>query len=200
MNENMSQNTIYGAGVVMVKDKEIYLCRRTEKIIFPKKWQFINGRINGAEQSMDTAIRLLNDQAMLRLDKRRLHFLQNVTVDETNEFYYVYVVNLKEGEVPMNTCNRWRENWRLFPINRATVLDLVPGIRPIIRTLERTRKATFEAPPPIQGPQQQQQQQQQQSQNISELVRQQQLSHGEQFHLDNMHAKMTRNLPLRLPF
>lgn len=195
----MSNNTIYGAGVIMIKDKEIYLCRRTEKVVIPKKWQFINGRIKNTEQSMDTAVRLIEEQAMLKIDKRRLHYLQNVTSE--NEFYYVYVVNLKEGEVPMNTCNRWREDWRLFPIEKACVLDVVPGIRTIIKVLEKTRKAVFNAPPPVHGPPAPSQQQQQQQQRISaEHVRQQQLTHGEQLHLDNMHVKMTRCLDLRNGF
>lgn len=196
----MSNNTIYGAAVVMIKDKDVYLCRRTEKVIFPKKWQFINGRIQHTEQSMDTAVRILEEHAMLKIDKKRLHFLQNVTIEESNEFYYIYVINLKEGEVPMNTCNRWRDNWKLFPMAKAGVLDVVPGIRGVIRTLERTRRTVFEAPAPVQvmgPPAPPIQPQQQQQQRTSEEHIRQQLSHGEQLSLDNMQAKMTRHLDIR---
>lgn len=196
----MSNNTIYGAAVAMIKDREVYLCRRTEKVIFPKKWQFVNGRLQHTEQSMVTAVRVLEEQTMLKIDMRRLHFVANITVDETNEFYYVYALNLKEGEVPMNTCNRWRDNWRLFPFDKAIPLDVVCGIRPVLKAFERTRRK-FDANQII-GPKEptaaQIQQQQQQNQRLSEEHIRQQLSHSECLHLDNMYAKTHR--PLKLPF
>jgi len=193
-------NTLYGAAVVMIKDKEVYLCRRTEKVpSFPKKWQFANGRLRHTEQSLNTAVRVMEEQTMLQIDVKRLHFVQNVTIDETNEFYYVYVLKLLEGEVPMNTCNRWRDDWKLFPLEKAVVLDVVTGIRPILRALNRTckkvqdkieEKALIGPPAPVQ-------QQQQQQQLLPEHIRQQ-MTGGESAMYDNMHAKMTR--PLRIPF
>ena len=134
----MSSNTLYGAAVVLIKNKQIYLSRRTEKVMFPKKWQFINGRLRNMEQSMDTAERLVEEQTKLKVDRRRLFFATNITVSESNEFYYVYILNLTADEVPLNTCDRWRGDWRIFPLDKASVLDVVPGIRPIIKALHRT--------------------------------------------------------------
>jgi len=73
-------NTLYGAAVVLIKNKQIYLSRRTEKVMFPKKWQFINGRLRNMEQSMDTAERLVEEQTKLKIDRRRLYFATNITV------------------------------------------------------------------------------------------------------------------------
>jgi len=196
----MSSNTLYGAAVVLIKNKQIYLSRRTEKVMFPKKWQFINGRLRNMEQSMDTAERLVEEQTKLKVDRRRLYFATNITVSESNEFYYVYILNLTADEVPLNTCDRWRGDWRIFPLDKATVLDVVPGIRPIIKALHRTllkvesdknfqwladqkRQQALIGPP---APQQQQQH------TTPEHILQQ-LSQGEQLHLSKLGPKMTRH-------
>jgi len=181
-------STIYGAAVALIKNKQIYLFRRTEKVLFPKKWSFISARLRNTEQSMDTAARIITEQSSLKIDKRRLFFATNVTVEESNEFYYVYIVNLNNDEIPLNTCDRWRGDWRIFPLDKASVLDLVPGIRPIIRGLHRSlvKIETVESKPII-GPLPQQKQE-----STKEHIRQQ-LSQGEQLHLSKLGAKMTRH-------
>jgi len=190
-------NTLYGAAVVLIKNKQIYLSRRTEKVMFPKKWQFINGRLRNMEQSMDTAERLVEEQTKLKIDRRRLYFATNITVSESNEFYYVYILNLNEDEVPLNTCDRWRGDWRIFPLDKASVLDVVPGIRGIIKGLHRSL-LKLESDKNFQWLADQKRQQvmmgpmPQQDQIPFEHICQQ-LSQGEQLHLSKLGPKMTRH-------
>jgi len=183
----MSTQTLYGAAVLLVKDKQVYLSRRTEKVMFPKKWQFINGRLQHLEQSMGAALRLVYEQTGIKIeDKKRLHFTRTVDVESTNEFYYVYLINLNKYETPVNTCERWRGDWRLFKMESAVVLDVVPGIRGILKGLHRGLTKYELAQKVFVGPQNQ-------SHPIDEHDRiVQQLSQGEQLHLKKLGAKMTR--------
>lgn len=182
--------------MVLIKNKQIYLSRRTEKVMFPKKWQFINGRLRNTEQSMATAERIIEEQTKLKIDPKRLFFATNITVGESNEFYYVYIVNLKDDETPVNTCERWRGDWRLFPLDKASVLDVVPGIRGIIKGLHRSllKMEAQETVDKIMGPNlpKSQPQQQQEQRTTPEHIRQQ-LSQSEQLHLSKLGPKMTRH-------
>ena len=132
------QNTRYGVAVGLFKGKEVYLSRRSEQIIFGKKWQFINGRMRGAEVSAEGAIRLVEEQTGITITKDRLYDIRgNINVEETGEFYYVYLVHLKENECPTNPDEKIRGPWRLFPMEASIVLDLVPGVRDILRKLHK---------------------------------------------------------------
>lgn len=133
-----SLNTIYGAAVILEKDDQIYLSRRSENVTFPKKWQFINGRINGVEQSLDCAMRIVEDQTGLKIaDESRFYLLTTLELNNINEFYYVYAIHLEKNENPFNTCDRFRGDWRAFPLEKAVVLDVVTGIRDTIKHLHR---------------------------------------------------------------
>ena len=135
--EQQLQSTRYGVAVGLFKGKEVYLSRRSEKIIFGKKWQFINGRMRGAEVSAEGALRLVEEQTGITITKDRLHDVGNISVEQTGEFYYVYLVHLKEGECPTNPDEKIRGPWRLFPMEASIVLDLVPGVRNILRKLHK---------------------------------------------------------------
>lgn len=134
------QSTRYGVAVGLFKGKEVYLSRRSEKLIFGKKWQFINGRMKGAEISREGALRLIEEQTGITITSDRLHDVGSVNIEQTGEFYYVYLVHLKDGECPTNTDEKMRGPWRAFPMEASIVLDLVPGIRNILRGLHRCLK------------------------------------------------------------
>ena len=134
---------------------------------------------------MDTVARLIEEQTQLKIDKRRFHFATNITISESNEFYYVYIVNLNEDEIPLNTCDRWRGDWRVFPLDKASVLDVVPGIRNVIKALYRTLlKVEYDRNFQWLADQKRQQ--------IFIGPPQEQLSQGEQLHLSKLGPKMTR--------
>ena len=130
-------STRYGVAVGLFKDKKVYLSRRSEKTIFPKKWQFVNGRMKGAELSHAAAVRIVEEHTGIILTPERLHDIGNITVDESGEFYYVYLVHLQDGECPINFDNKFNfyGNWRAFSMESSIVLDLVPGLRNILRKL-----------------------------------------------------------------
>jgi ADP-ribose pyrophosphatase YjhB (NUDIX family) len=137
----MSQNTMYGAAVVLVKGDAIYLCRRGEgALVFPKKWQFVNTHLKHIETSIESAVRAIKEQTNLNVDKQRLCFIDWLNIDSTNEYYYVHAVNLKPDEFPENTDSDVRGDWRAYPLNKAIVLDVVPGIRSIMIKLYRSHK------------------------------------------------------------
>lgn len=127
--------TLYGAAIGLFKGDEVILSRRIDTPKFPKKWQFCNGRLRGQEQSQDAAIRIVKEQTGIQLDKKQLHYINSISLAESHEFYYVYLVHLKDDEKPTNTDTKYRSNWRQFKLGNACVLDLVPGIRNILRKL-----------------------------------------------------------------
>ncbi len=138
-------NTIYGVAVAVLKDSKIFLSRRTEVVINPKKWQFVHGRLHKEEPSVNGAMRLVEDQMDVNItDCMRFKFVSSVSCCEGQEHYYMYLLNLKTEEEPINTCDRFRSDWRLFDLEHAETLDVLEGIRPIIRKLKKT-KLKFES-------------------------------------------------------
>ena len=129
--------TKYGAAIGLIKGDEIFLSRRVDTPVFPKKWQFANGRLRGEEDSKDAATRIVEEQTGIYIAKPRLHFLHSIQVTETAEFYYLFLLHLNEGEVPMIQTIYWKHysDWKSFKLEKAVVLDLVPGIRTPIRKL-----------------------------------------------------------------
>jgi 8-oxo-dGTP pyrophosphatase MutT (NUDIX family) len=128
----------YGTAIGLFKGKEVYLSRRIEVPLFPKKWQFANGRLKGGEQSLDAAIRVVEEQTGIKIDKSRLNYVTGIPYTATNEYYYAYLVHLEDSEIPANTDKKYRSDWRLFDLESAIVLDVVPGLR---RILVKTRRA-----------------------------------------------------------
>ncbi len=126
------EHTRYGAAIGLFKGKEIYLSRRIDVPLFPKKWQFVNGGLKGSEQSLDAAMRVVAEQTGITIDKSRLHYITGIPCTQTNEYYYVYLVHLQDLEIPVNTDIQHRSDWRLFSLESAIVLDVVPGLRHIL--------------------------------------------------------------------
>ena len=127
----------YGVAVGLFKDKEVLLSRRIDTPLFSKKWQFVNGNVKFEEDSKDSAVRLVEDQTGIKIDKTQLYYSHTITIGETKEFYYIYLVHLKDTDIPSNTDTKYRSDWKIFSLKNAVVLDLVPGIRPILRKLLR---------------------------------------------------------------
>jgi len=139
MSDENGENTIYGVAVVVIKDGQVIMSRRTETVVIPKKWQFVHGRLKRGELSIEAAIRLVYDQMDIAInDKMRFKFVNSVQPND-KELYFVYLVNLNKDEVPINTCDRFRGDWRVFDLDKAAVLDVIDGIRPILRKLLKTK-------------------------------------------------------------
>jgi len=130
--------TTYGVAVGLVKDRGIYLSRRIDTPLFPKKWQFVNGAMKQGENGHTASIRIAQDQTGLIIAGSKLHYIGSITIDAADEFYFVYLVHLKEHEVPTNNNGVTdRSDWKLFKMNAAVVLDLVPGLRHILFKLNK---------------------------------------------------------------
>jgi ADP-ribose pyrophosphatase YjhB (NUDIX family) len=129
--------TIYGTAIGLFDGKEVYLSRRIDTPLYPKKWQFVNARLKASEQSQAGAIRVVEDQTGIQLTNDRLCYVHAITIADTNEFYYVYLVHLRPGEKPINSDTKYRSEWKKFKLENAVVLDLVPGVRTILRKLLR---------------------------------------------------------------
>lgn len=131
-------STQYGVAVAIVssEDKEVYLSRRIDTPLFPKKWQIVNGRLRVNEQSSEAALRVIERETGMKLGtEKRLHAVDPISLSEINCFYYVYLLALKNGETPDLKENKFRSEWRKFKLGNAVVLDLIPGTRSIINHL-----------------------------------------------------------------
>ncbi len=135
-----NDNTIYGSAVAVLKDGQIIMSRRSESVIFPKKWQFVHGRLHTGEMSIKAAIRLVYDQMDISIeDKMRFKFVKSIENDEKREMYFVYLLSLNSDEMPVNTCDRFRGDWRAFDLEKAIPLDVIDGVRPILKKLHKTK-------------------------------------------------------------
>ncbi len=133
-------NTIYGVAVGMVRYGQVFLSRRTETVLYPKKWQFVNGRLKKGEVSVEAAMRVLADQTDIVInDRERFSFVKGISTNDHREFWFVYLVTLGDNDIPMNTCERFHGDWKPFDLERAEVLDVVDGIRPILRKMKKTK-------------------------------------------------------------
>lgn len=135
------QNTAYGVAVGLVNKKgEIYLSRRIDTLHFSKKWQFANGRMRHDEDSKVAAARITKDETGLSLPRNRFKFIQSINIDETNEFYYVFLAMVDDAEIPSIENKTNRSGWRSFTLAHAHALDSVPGLRPVIFSSAKARR------------------------------------------------------------
>lgn len=170
----MSTGITYGVAVAVLKNKEIYMSRRSEQMSLPKKWQLVYGKFKTGEQSSETARRLLNEQMSINIDRDddRFFFAKTIHIKETSECYFIYLINLTEDEIPSDTCSHRRGAWRAFKLSAAVVLDVVPGTRIVIKKLLNTLTKI--------------------EQTEKSFVNQ--LTPGESQHLEKLGPKMTRIL------
>lgn len=135
--------TRYGVCVGLVKDREIYLSRRIDTKTFPKKWQIVNGYLkDGFELSYDAATRIIEQETGIHIDSPRMFSAKTLTLPGSSEFYYVFLVHLAEDETPAPVDEKEMNHseWKSFPLDKAIVLDMVPGLRKIIRSLKLSLK------------------------------------------------------------
>ena len=136
MSEGFTDTTKYGVVLAVLKDRQLYMSQRTENVTYPKKWNVISGMMKADEQSIDAVDRMLGEQMLIKAEKKRFHFVESLNT-VTNELFYVYLLNLNPLEIPSDTKKEYRNEWRLFSVKKAMVLDVVPGIRNIVRNLFR---------------------------------------------------------------
>ena len=134
-NETKNMNTVYGVVVCLVKNKQVYLSRRIDTTLFSKKWQFLNTWMRGSQSSFEAAINLVERETGIVITRDRLFFASSISLTSLHEFYYIYLVNLKDDEIVVDIEDKHRSPWKPFPLLGAIVLDVVPAIRPILRKL-----------------------------------------------------------------
>ena len=133
----ITSKTKYGAAIGLIKGEEIFLSRRVDTPLYAKKWQFANGRLRGEEDSKEAACRIVEEQTGIFTTPDRLHYLHLTQLTDIDECYYTFLLNLRPTECPVlqELYKKFFSDWRAFKLEKAVVLDLVPGIRVPIRKL-----------------------------------------------------------------
>ena len=85
-------------------------------------------------------MRLIYDQMNISItDKMRFKFVSTIEDDKKREMYFVHLLNLTDDEMPKNTCDRFRGDWKAFDLDKAIPLDVLDGIRPVLKKLYKTK-------------------------------------------------------------
>lgn len=130
--------TRYGIIILVIQDEKVLMSRRVDTPKYSKKWQLLNGRMHGHETSYDACVRILERETDIKLFTDAFTFLDSLTLEQIDEFYYVYAVNIPKTTVISDDAKKetkQRSDWRFFELQRAIVLDSAPGIRSILLKL-----------------------------------------------------------------
>ena len=105
---------------------------------FVGKWQFAGGKLEEGENPILGGVREVIEETGLTIDRNRFHYITSILEDPTTEACYAYVVYLNETEVPQLTEPDKMTEWKLLTLEEALTLDLMPGLRTIIKELRYT--------------------------------------------------------------
>jgi len=133
----------YAMAVWLVNKKQVYLCRRINTVTYHGKWQPVWRELAVAELPMDGAVNAVKEQMGLDIHKDRLQWAQTLTDDGITKMCWVYLVHLKDDELPRAPQEPEMSDWVLTRLDKATILDLIPGFRVIpINLLKSLKKVS----------------------------------------------------------
>lgn len=130
----------YATAVWLISKKQVYLCRRIDTKTYHGKWQPVWRELAIAELPMAGACKAVEEQTGLIITESRLHWAQTLTSENITSMCWVYLVHLKDDEIPRAPQNMELTDWVLVRLDKATILDLVPGFRVIAVKLLRSLK------------------------------------------------------------
>ena len=130
----------YAMAVWLVNKKQVYLCRRLNTPTYKGKWQPVWRELAIAELPMDGAVASVKEQMGLDIDKDRLQWAQTLSDDKITKMCWVYLVHLKDDELPSAPQDPDMTDWVLTRLDKATILDLIPGFRVIAINLLKSLK------------------------------------------------------------
>lgn len=97
-----------------------------------------------AELPMDGAITAIKEQMGLDINKDRLQWAQTLSDGRITKMCWVYLVHLKDDELPRVPQEPEISDWVLTRLDKAAILDLIPGFRVIAINLLKSLKKTSE--------------------------------------------------------
>lgn len=130
----------YAISVWLVSDKQVYLCRRINTEKFHGKWQPVWRELEMSELPMPGAVKAVEEQTGIVITESRLHWAQTISNENITNICWVYLVNLKNDEIPRAPQEPEMSNWVLYRLDKAAILDLVPGFRVVAVKLLKSLK------------------------------------------------------------
>lgn len=133
----------YAASVWLISRKQVFLCRRINTKTYHGKWQPVWRELETSELPMTGACKAVEEQTGLIIDDNRLHWAQTLTTKDVTSMCWVYLVHLRNDEIPAAPQNAELTDWILVRLDKATILDLIPGFRVIAVRLLRSLKKEY---------------------------------------------------------
>ena len=131
----------YSIAVWLVSDKKAYLCRRINTKVFSGKWQPVCRELAMKELPQDGAVTAVEEQTGIKITEKRLHWAQTLNDATLQNICWVYLVHLNNDEIPRAPQNAEMSDWVLQRLDKAAILDLIPGFRVVaIRLLKALKK------------------------------------------------------------
>ena len=134
----------YAIAVWLVSNKQVYLCRRISTDKLHNKWQPIWRELTKSELPQEGAIRAVEEQTGISIPITRLYWAQTLSNEDMTNMCWVYLVHLRNDEIPRAPQELDMSDWVLYRLDRAAILDLVPGFRVVaVKLLKSLKKGAM---------------------------------------------------------
>jgi hypothetical protein len=134
----------YAMAVWLVSNKQVYLCRRINTTTYHGKWQPVWRELAVCELPMAGAVTAIKEQTGIVIDDRRLVWAQTLNDEKMTKMCWVYLIHLNNDEIPRAPQEPEMSDWVLFRLDKAVILDLIPGFRIVpINLLKSLKKSVM---------------------------------------------------------
>lgn len=134
----------YSSAVWLVSNKQVYLCRRINTTTYHGKWQPVWRELTMGELPMKGAVDAVKEQTGIVITESRLQWAQTLSDEKITKMCWVYLVHLNNDEMPSVPQEPEMSNWVLCRLDKASILDLVPGFRVVAINLLKGLKKVSE--------------------------------------------------------
>ena len=144
MTEQKTNRMEYATAVWLISNRQVYLCRRINTKTYHGKWQPVWRELALAELPMAGACKVVEEQTGILITESRLHWAQTLTSENVTSMCWVYLVHLKDDEIPRAPQEPEISDWVLCRLDKAAILDLVPGFRVVaVKLLKALKKGAM---------------------------------------------------------
>jgi hypothetical protein len=134
----------YAIAVWLVSNKQVYLCRRINTTTYHGKWQPVWRELAIAELPQAGAVKAVEEATGIVINDKRLYWAQTLSDEKITKMCWVYLVHLKDDEIPRAPQEPEMSDWVLTRLDKAAILDLVPGFRVVpVKLLKALKKGTM---------------------------------------------------------
>ena len=123
-------------GLLHFGEGKVYLSQRVNTKNFVGKWQFAGGKLEEGENPADGGVREVEEETGLKIGKERLSYFTSILEDPTTDICHAFLVELTDKEIPIRTEHHKMTDWKLTTYEEALQLELMPGLRTIIKKLK----------------------------------------------------------------